>query len=417
MPSAIAQKLNERRLNLVEQQRVLFDKTVEENRDLTGEETGQVQAINEEIGRIDERIKGVLAQEQRAAEADASFAALGGKPVTGPTGQRSDDKVAEIRSFLRGEAGRAYELRPDAPVDYRTLSKLTAAAGANTVPTSFYNRLVQHLIEVSGVLQTNPTVLNTDSGEIIEIPKTTAHSTGAAVAEAGNILTSDPAFGKVPLGAFKYARLIQVSSELLTDTGVDLDGYLAMQIGRALGNTFGADLVAGVGTTAPRGLYLDTAPGVTGPTGTATTFGNQATAGQGFDLFIQLFHSVISPYRQSQSCAWLMNDTTASLVRRIKNTSGDYIWQPAVTVGQPDTILGKPVAIDPNVQSPAANAESVFFGDFSSYFVRQVNGIRFERSDEFAFGNDLVTFRAILRGDGALVDTTGAIKTFQHSAT
>ncbi len=63
------------------------------------------------------------------------------------------------------------------------------------------------------------------------------------------------------------------------------------------------------------------------------------------------------------------------------------------------------------------SAKSILFGDFSQYFVRLVGGVRFERSDDFAFGTDLVTFRAILRGDGTLVDTTGAVKYYQGSAT
>jgi HK97 family phage major capsid protein len=85
-------------------------------------------------------------------------------------------------------------------------------------------------------------------------------------------------------------------------------------------------------------------------------------------------------------------------------------------VGQPDSILGKPVFIDPFVASPAANAESIFFGDWSMFFVRYAGGIRFERSDDFAFANDLVSFRALLRADAALVDLTGAVKSFTHSA-
>jgi HK97 family phage major capsid protein len=137
----------------------------------------------------------------------------------------------------------------------------------------------------------------------------------------------------------------------------------------------------------------------------------------GFDLLISLYHSVISPYRQSSSCGWVMNDTTASLVRRIKTADGVYVWQPSVQVGGPDSILGKPVFIDPFIASPAANAESIAFGDWSAYFVRYAGGIRFERSDEFRFDRDLVAFRGLLRADAALVDLTGAIKTFTHSAT
>jgi HK97 family phage major capsid protein len=423
--SEIAKRLHERRLNLVNEMRALVDATVEENRDLSAEESGQFQAMNEEIDRLDERIKGVLAQAQRSKDADDAYNRITDKPVERGNGQletSGTNVVEQFRKFLVGGPGqpREFDLKPESrsvPTSYRDLSRLTNAAGQFTVPTSFYNQLVEHMIEVSGVLQAGPTVLNTASGEVLQIPKTLTHSPSPAIVlEAGALLESDPTFGQTSLGAFKYGRLIQVTRELLTDTGVDLEGYLARSIGRALGNAFGSDMIIGGGTTAPRGIQLDAAAGVTGPVGTTTTFGAQGTVGMGFDLLISLYHSVISPYRQSQSCAFLMNDTTASLVRRIKTADGLYVWQPSVQVGAPDSILGKPVFIDPFVVSPAASAESIFFGDWSAYFVRYAGGIRFERSDDFAFGNDLVSFRAILRADAALVDLTGAIKSFTHSA-
>ena len=61
------------------------------------------------------------------------------------------------------------------------------------------------------------------------------------------------------------------------------------------------------------------------------------------------------------------------------------------------------------------NGLSIAFGDFSQFFVRLVGGVCFERSDDFAFGSDLVTFRAILRGDGTVVDNS-AIKLFKGNA-
>ena len=71
---------------------------------------------------------------------------------------------------------------------------------------------------------------------------------------------------------------------------------------------------------------------------------------------------------------------------------------------------------DPFMPAMATGAFSICFGDFSQFFVRLVGGVRFERSDDFAFGSDLVTFRAILRGDGTLVDQTGAIKAYKGAA-
>ncbi|HEY5835972.1 phage major capsid protein [Streptomyces sp.] len=302
---------------------------------------------------------------------------------------------------VRGPPGRHHPARlPD-------LSKLTAAAGANTVPISFYNRLVEHMIEVSGVLQT---LLRTASGEQIQVPKTTAHSSpsGAPIAEAGTLASSDPTFGQVPLDAYKYGILLQISHELLNDTGVDLAGYLARQAERALGNWLGGRLVVGTGTNQPNGVVTAATVGKTGGAGVAGMF-------TGDDL-IDLFYSVIAPYRNSSSCAWMMKDSSIAGLRKIKDTTGQYLWAPGLTAGAPDTVLGKPLVTDPNVAAVALSAKSVVFGDFSTYFVRQVETLRFERSDDYAFNTDLVSYRAVVRADGDLVDTTGSIKVFQGNA-
>jgi len=412
--SEVVKKLRERRMNVWEQAKALADRASEENRAFTGEEEAQWTALNAELDALDKRIKAVLEGEQRAKEAEEAFARLRGEPRQ--QGPQSGPTSDEFRAFLRGEGPRAIDIAPT-NINFRDLTKGSATAGGNTVPTDFYGRLVAHLIETSAILQAGATILNTASGETIQVPKTTAHSSASIVTEGSAISESDPAFGQVSLGAYKYGTLIQVSRELLTDTGVDLEGYLAMQAGRALGNAFGAHAITGTGTSQPTGIITAATVGVTGPTGTATGFGSQDTPGQGGDLLIDLFHSVIAPYRASSACAWLMADQTAAAVRKLKNSQGDYIWQPGLVAGQPDTILGKPVFVDPNVPAPAANAKSVAFGDMSQYFVRLAGGVRFERSDDFAFNSDLVTFRALLRADGALVDLTGAVKVFQHSAT
>jgi HK97 family phage major capsid protein len=75
-------------------------------------------------------------------------------------------------------------------------------------------------------------------------------------------------------------------------------------------------------------------------------------------------------------------------------------------------MMGKPIYTDPFMPAIATGAKSIVFGDISQYFVRLAGGVRFERSDDFAFNTDLVTFRALVRGDGILVDQTGAVKHF-----
>jgi HK97 family phage major capsid protein len=92
----------------------------------------------------------------------------------------------------------------------------------------------------------------------------------------------------------------------------------------------------------------------------------------------------------------------------------DSTGQSVQGLGERGRILGYPSCPDPFMSATANIAESIAFGDMSRYFVRIVNGVRFERSDEFRFQNDLVAFRCILRLDGALVDTS-AVKPFVNT--
>jgi HK97 family phage major capsid protein len=416
MASEVAKRLRDRRQNVWNDAKKIAEDAAQENRALTDEEQGKWDAMQEEMGKLDTRIRAVLDTEKRAKDAEDAFDALSGKRPEQGQAQRTaggGQMLAEIRKWARGEDGapRNLEIRRDqnlGPINYRILT--TAGQGSSTqassiIPTDFYDMLIAHLIEVSGVMQCGPTVLNTGGGETLQVPKTTAHSTAASAAQNASLPTSDPAFSMQPLSAYKYGIMLQVARELIDDTAVDLLGYLAMQAGRALGNAFGTDLVNGTGSNQPAGVVTTASAGVTGSV-------TGVSGAPSYANLVDLEYSVIAPYRQSRSCYWLAADKTIGGFRKITDTVGRPIWEPSAVLGSPDLLLGKPLVADPFMPAQATSAKSVAFGDFSQYFVRLVGGVRFQRSDDFAFGSDLVTFRAILRGDGTLVDRTGAIKVY-----
>lgn len=400
MSHQLINQLQEKRANVWEQAKALLDAASADKRDLTAEEDQSWQRMNADIDGIDARVKSITEAEQREADAAEAFAKIARQPREGRGGE--SPVMDEVRSFLRGERG-ALTLERD--VKFRDLTKGVAASGGATVPISFYGQLVEHMIDNSGVMQANPTVLETSSGETIEIPVTTSYSSATLTAENVALTESDPAFAKRSLGAYKYGVLIQAPRELIDDTGVDLEGFLARQCGRALGNAFGTDLVVGNAVGKPSGVVQTATTGVTGTNGVVGAF----TA----DNLIDLYYSVLSSYRQNAT--WMMRDATIAAVRKLKDTTNQYIWTPGLA-GSPDTIMGRPVVSDPNVAAVALSAKSVIFGDFGAYFVRIAGGIRFERSSDFAFNTDQITFKAVLRGDGILADQTGAIKVFTGNA-
>ena len=394
-------QLHARRVKLEMDIRSRIDAAEAEKRDLSVEDQSAIDEMDGQIRDINGHLTTLLEHEEQSRSLDATLAELrsGGDPVEG----ERDQVEAQVRAFLRGET-RELEIAPER----RDLTKGSATAGGNTVPTSFFAQLQEHMIEVSAILSAGATILQTASGEAIEVPVTTAFSTAALTAEATAISESDPAFAKRTLGAYKYGAVIQVSRELVDDTAIDLLGFLARQGGRAVGNALGTDLVVGNASSKPSGLLQTSTAGVTGATSVSGAF----TA----DNLIDLYYSVIAPYRNSSSCAWLMDDTSIAAARKLKDDQGQYLWQPALTMGTPDMLLGKPVYTDTNVPSIATSAKSVAFGDMSAYWVRLAGGVRFERSDEFAFTSDLVTFKVVVRGDGILADQTGAVKHFVGGA-
>lgn len=399
--ASFADRLLEKRAAIYNEAKEILELAVAENRDLSAGEQERYDRAMTDMAELRERADKFVADEASAKAAEESLRGLATRPE--PKFE-ARDLGAEFRALARGEISKI-----EVGESFRALSKGTATAGGNTVPTTFNGRLWEHLIETATLLRGGATVWTTNSGENIDQPITTSHGAAAAVAEAGTLAGTDPAFSKRTLGAFKFGQLILLSKELVEDTGVDIEGYIARAAGWGLGNAFGQKLVVGVGSTEPTGIFNNTTLGVTSGTGVAGV--------PTFDNLIDLLYSVTTVYRNRPSTGWLIKDSTASTLRKIKDTTNQYIWQPSVVAGQPDRLLGYPIYTDPYVAATGVNNKSVAFGDLSAYVVRVVNGVRFERSDEFKFDTDQIAYRAILRGDGLLVDQTGAVKHFVGAAT
>lgn len=400
--SDLLKTLKGKRDGLVSEMRSHLEDAEKRDGGPSAEDDAKLRKYDDNIAAIDQRMSDIAATLKRADEMDPEIQRA--LDATVAPDKRGDVPVEgeKLRSFLRGES-RSISFMPD--LAQRDILK--SGNAGNTVPTGFYGQLVDHMIESSAVLQAGPTILRTNTGETIQVPVTTAHSAGELTAEGAAITESDPTFAQRDLAVYKYATLMQVSSELINDNDVMLEQYLAMQAGRAVGNAWGAHLVTGTGSSQPQGVATGATAGVTG---VATVFVPTA------DNLVDLYYSVIAPYRASSSCAWLMDDSTVASIRKIKDNDDQYIWQPGLSTGEPDRLLGKPVYADPNVATAAADAKTVLFGDFSRYIARQVNEIRFEQSAEYAFNADLVTFRCIVRGGGVLADQTGAIKAYVAGA-
>jgi HK97 family phage major capsid protein len=399
----------ERRATLINQAQEIALRGVAEGRDLTIEEQTSFDQMVSEAGTILERAKAIKDGEDRAHDLEKSF-----RNITGREPEATTTADGALGTFLRSaRMGDAFDLAPVRGAEKRAMlrgaEQRAMSASGGVAQDGVYGQLWQYAIAGSQLLQAGVDVINTSDGNTMPFPVATAHATtgNSTVAASAALTSSDSTITTVNSTVAKYAFLTLVPTELVQDVTFDLEGYIAMNAGRDLGRQ-----VAKVASAAVVSSF--TTAGSTGPTGTSTTLGTQSTAGQGSDLLVDLFHSVLPEYRSS--AAWLMADPTAAIVRKLKASTGEPVWQPSLTAGDPDLIIGKPVYIDPNLPSPAASVKSIYFGEFSALKVRIAGGLRFERSNEYAFGNDQVAFRAIVR-TGAVGLDPNAVKYFVHSAT
>lgn len=409
--------------NLVEQRnrawhaaKEIMDRATEERRAPSAEEQEQVERAFADIDRTDALIKGW--QDRTRNEREAEIARSEWAQVVRPdVADRRDAQFdAELEAVLRGQVPQRVlnlDLRAAAAEkrairlgatgkEFRDLST-SATAGGNTIPTSFARQLYDYLEVYSGMRRTNATIVTTAGGETIDFPKVTSHGTAAIVGEGSALAEADPAFGKMSLGAWKYGELLQMTTELLEDSGVDIVGFAARDLGRAIGRVTDNAYVNGSGTNAPQGVMT--------VIGTAKTGGTGVVGVPTFNELIDVVYSVNEEYRLSGE--WLMRDATAGVIRKITDSEGQYLWQPSTQVGTPDRLLGYPVVTDPHVAATGTGIVSIAFGDFSTFYIRDVGQVRLERSDDYAFANDLVTWRAVLRTDSDLIDLTGSIKGFR----
>ena len=377
----------EARAKAWEEAKALLDSAAAEKRDLSAEENQTYDRIMADLdarSQVMETMKAQAEREERAAEAMQGFEAQVKPAVAVP----AIDEAELIRSLARGEIrSHSFEKR----------DVLKSSTGS-PVPTSFYDQVIMLARHVGPMLETS-TILNTAGGENLQIPSLSAYSVGTVSSEAAAIGESDPTFNAFKtLGAYKYSFLTQISREMVEDAGVDILGFLATQTGNALGYAVNGALTTGTGTTQPTGIVTAAGSGITGGTGVSGAF----TA----DNLIDLVYKVDTAGRTLPGTGWQMNATSIAAVRKLKDSAGQYLFSPSLTADARDLLLGYPIFENPAIVSPATSAKSVIFGHLPSYYVRTVGGLRLDRSDDFAFQNDLITFRATMRVDGNLIQTS-----------
>lgn len=380
-------EMREKRAQLWDAAKKFLDEHQDANNSLSAEDAATYDRMEADVvsmGQNIERLERQAAIDREMNSATSTvLASRPGKPEGGKTGRASDEYKQAFWAAIRGHGSRA-ALRNALQVD-------TDSEGGFLVPDEYERTLVKSL-EDANIMRTLCTIIRTDSGER-KIPVVASTGTGSWVEEEGDIPESDDTFGQITLSAHKVATMIKVSDELLRDSVFDIQSYIAGEFARRIGACEEGAFITGDGTHKPTGLLHATNGAGVGVTTAGTTF----TA----DEVIDLVYSVRSVYRPN--AVFLMNDSAIRALRKLKDGSGQYLWQPGLREGEPDRLLNHRVYTSAYMPEIAAGNKPILFGDFKSYWIADRDGRSFQRLNELYAKTGQVGFLATERVDGRLV--------------
>lgn len=377
-------ELRQKRGNIVDQMKTLIDNNQGDK--WTDEVEAQYNAMDTDQMSMKKQIDRMANQEKLDNEMGKfvdNAAKTGLKVENAKTGVSSDEYKAAFDKAMRVGKNNI------GPEFMNALQVGTASEGGNIVPTEMDSMLVEYLQD-HNEFRNYVTVIQTSADRDIPIESTLGSATWTA--EEAAYTESDAAFGKSTLGAHKLTSIIKVSEELVMDSVFDLMSYLARNFAKRFGNAEETAFVAGTNTGQPNGFNTAATTGVTAAAIAAITG----------DELIDLFHSLSRPYRRN--AVFTMADATASAIRKLKDSNGQYLWQPGLAAGQPDLLLSKPVITSDAMPAMTTGLDSVSFGDLSYYYVTERGARQMQILNELYAANGQIGYRGFERLDGDLID-------------
>lgn len=288
---------------------------------------------------------------------------------------------------------------------------ITTTGGGYLIPQGFSNEVEMAMAEFGGV-RSVARVIRTSSGNPLMWPMIDATSrTGRWLAINTASTTTDLTYGNTQLDAYVASSdTIKVPLQLVQDSAFDMSAHLRGILGDTLGRLENAAFTTGTGSTHPTGFMTSATQGVYSASGTSITMAE----------LVKLEHSVDPAYRRSNSCVYMMNDTTIRDLKMLSIASGDArpVWQPGFIDGTPATINGYRYVVNQDMDSIAITKKPIAFGDFSKYIIRDSMDVVLLRLNELYAESLQVGYHAFHRTEGKLLDAgTNPVKYIQCAGT
>jgi HK97 family phage major capsid protein len=397
------QEMREKRAKAIADARALMDTAKKANRDLSDDETRQVDAAFAESDRLKDEIKAAEAKEARQARLEREERELeesrgrragGETPGRDPAGPREEPRdtrgaqpgrvhrwelrrrgsrdVAEFR-YLPGSAEHRRHT-PEYREAFRSVlvgeqralqSDIDVQGGFLVAPEEWVGELLKDLDDQ--VFIRSKARLFTTSAQSIGAPRRTAKT--ATFAWGGELTTptadTSLRFGKRSLSPHYMTGLVPVSRDLLRSSVMSAESIVRQEIARDAAELEEQGFISGSGAGQPLGLFTASSDGIS--TSRDVSTGNNTTAPTVDGLIAAKFH-LKQMYRRTAE--WMFHRTLIALIRKLKDGNGQYLWQPSVVAGEPDRLLDMPVNESEWIPSTLTTGQYVgILGAFNYYWI------------------------------------------------
>ena len=398
-------EMKQKRNTIAKDMRALHDKIGDSP--WTDEQRTQWNAAKSELDSLDERI----AREEELRRQDQDYIDENepeqrqqqSQNQGTPEAQAESRRALAFDKYLRQGFSELSAEERQAVKEHRAQGVSPDEKGGYTVPTQMLNKIVDAM-KAYGCIASVAQILSTSNGQ--DITWSTSDGTseeGELLAENSAASEGDVTFGTAVLGAKKLSsKIIRVSNELLQDSGVDIEAYLAGRIAQRIGRGEAKYLIQGTGAgtpTQPKGLAASV-------TGTVNTASASAFTWKEMNA---LRHAVDPAYRTAPQIRWAFNDKTLQVVEEMEDNQGRPLWLPSIIGGAPATVLNVPYVVDQGIADLGDGNKFIYFGDFNRFIVRRVTYMTLKRLVERYAEYDQTAFLAFHRFDCVLEDTA-AIK-------
>ncbi len=283
-----------------------------------------------------------------------------------------DSKAVRSQSAIEHKAAFEAYVRSGESAGLRALEVKALSVGSNPdggylVPPEIETQIGERLTAISPIRSIAGS--RTISGNVYKKPFMTA---GPAVGWVGETdarpQTTSPTLDELSFPAMELYAMPAATATLLEDSAVNIDQWIAQEVEQVFAAQEGAAFVTGDGTNKPKGFLSYTTVA-----NDSWTWGNIGTIATGVaggwpasdpsDVLVDLIYAVNAGYRQNG--AFVMNRKTQSAVRKFKDSTGNYLWQPPAVAGGRASLMTFPVVEAEDIPDVAAGSLSVAFGDFN----------------------------------------------------